>query len=290
VCQLLWGNVISNTTTAWGRMTGFTQHVNDLGGVCALAALPALAIALEKQLSTAARVLASVVMALGLAGLVLSGSVAGMAAASVSLVVWLVMSRPDKRQLLGLVSLGLVLTAAVYLQQEWVGLSPLARIVQVTGSATEETATAWSRIRVYEESWTVIRASPLVGVGLDSGSSTELVGDFVHNMFLAVWLQAGFFGLLGLCTMEFAIVSAGVRAAMNRTLPANRLSIALLGSQAGAIVLSMASPILQQRYAWVPAALILATRDVHRRLGDSLGPSPNSATNVSLHRSSPPRR
>ena len=31
--QLIWGDVIPGTTPVWGRMTGFTEHVNDLGGV-----------------------------------------------------------------------------------------------------------------------------------------------------------------------------------------------------------------------------------------------------------------
>ncbi len=267
VCQLVWGDVIPDTAIAWGRMTGFTQHVNDLGGICSLALLPALAIALERDARPGWRLTGLTALCLGLVGLVLSGSVGGMAAAAASFFIWFVLAKPDARQAAGLCGLLVVIAVAAYLQSEWAGLSPLTRLIQVTGSATEETSTGWTRLRVYQESWSVIRTSPLLGVGLDSSSSTALVGDFVHNMFLGVWLQTGFLGFLGFCAMVYGVSAVGVRSARSGWLRGDKLPTATLCAQIGAVVLAFTSPILLQRYAWVPASLILATRAIQTSSG-----------------------
>lgn len=88
VLQALLGDVIPGTAIAWGRMTGFTQNVNDLGGLCAIA-LP-ISIALTADAIRNRRRWVPLYITLGLlnlVGLVLSGSVGGLAAVLVGVIV-----------------------------------------------------------------------------------------------------------------------------------------------------------------------------------------------------------
>jgi hypothetical protein len=78
----------------WGRMTGFTEHVNDLGGAAGVALAPALALAFTAR-GWNRRVLWTLALLGVVAGLVLSGSVSGMAAGAAAAAMWLVVSSPS---------------------------------------------------------------------------------------------------------------------------------------------------------------------------------------------------
>jgi hypothetical protein len=79
-------------------------------------------------------------------------------------------------------------------------------------------------------------------------------------MFLVAWFGAGFFGLVGLVLIA---LSVGVRAigAFVTTELARSLAI----SYVGLLVYAQASPLLQQRFAWMPAAMIIAITPLVRR-------------------------
>src|SRR5207302_6267100 len=72
-----------------GRYVGFTLHPNDLGGVAAVALVPALLFATSGDRSRSASWIRWVPVPLVAVALVLSGSVSGMAGAVLALLVWL---------------------------------------------------------------------------------------------------------------------------------------------------------------------------------------------------------
>src|SRR6185436_972639 len=84
VLQFMVGDVIPNTHMIFGRATGFTGHPNDLGGVTAIAFVPALMLSAREGLSRPARLFSCLLFLLVMAGLVLSGSVGALIAAVAS--------------------------------------------------------------------------------------------------------------------------------------------------------------------------------------------------------------
>ena len=80
--------MIPGADVHFGRVSGFTYNVNDLGGLCAVAAVPA-ALLVSRARTVRGRVASIVGMLLVIAGLLLSGSVSGVLAACVAGVVWM---------------------------------------------------------------------------------------------------------------------------------------------------------------------------------------------------------
>ena len=78
VVQLVVGDVIPNTHLVYGRSTGFTGQPNDLGGLCAIAFIPAVMLTARAGLSASRRLVCYLLLLLVTAGLVLSGSVGAM--------------------------------------------------------------------------------------------------------------------------------------------------------------------------------------------------------------------
>src|SRR5260221_12468689 len=72
-------------------------------------------------------------------------------------------------------------------------------------------------------------------------------------MLLLAWLGAGVLGLVGIVLIASAI---GLRAI--RIFHADELARSVSLSYIGFLVYAQASPLLQQRFAWMPAAMIIA--------------------------------
>ena len=113
IAQATLGDVIPGTAISWGRMTGFTQHVNDLGGVCAIA-VPLAAGLLVGALRDRHRSALPLggLLALNLVGVALSGSVGGSLAALIGLGVVAVMTRWTPALLTAATAAVLAMTAA----------------------------------------------------------------------------------------------------------------------------------------------------------------------------------
>ena len=120
VVQYLVGDVIPNASFDGGRATGFTQQPNDLGGITAIAFVPALMLASRPGLSLVARGWSYVALLLIAAGLVLSASVGALLAAAAAVVVWLALQRTSIHVLRALAVLALTL---VVVELRWEGHS-----------------------------------------------------------------------------------------------------------------------------------------------------------------------
>jgi len=261
IFQILWGNVIPGTAVSWGRMPGLTQHVNDLGGLTAIALVPAVMLATKPNLSRGWRAIHVAVMGLLVAGLILSGSVTGFVSAAVGLGLWILISGRRGRVLLALGVVALVGVAVAGLQLTSHGRSPLQRLEQVTATNGSEAGTLASRITLDEQAIQVVEHNPLIGVGLDAADARDRIGNFAHNMLLGAWMGAGLLGILGIVLALAAVVTVGVVAVRAATDPEERiLAQALAIAVVVFLVFGMAVPLLYQRYAWMPAALLVALR------------------------------
>lgn len=261
IVQLILGpGAIPGTESLQGRMTGFTQHPNDLGAVTAIAFVPALYLATRRT-----RVALFALPSLGLiaAGLALSGSVTGLIAAAAATCVWLVWARLSRRLVLVGVALIIGVGAAVSANSDLGGETPLSRIDAVSSSGQADTLQA--RISLDQKAWAVVQDAPLVGVGFGAPNTSRILeeprGTAVHNLFLASWLQAGILGMIGiaLALITLAVVAKDAVAYAAST-EEQLLAKALGAAYAAFVVVTLGAPILFQRYAWVPAALLLVLR------------------------------
>jgi O-antigen/teichoic acid export membrane protein/O-antigen ligase len=273
IAQLLAGDVIPNTDPIYGRSTGFTAQPNDLGGLCAIAFVPAVMLTVRQGLSPPRRLLAYLVLMLVLAGLVLSGSVGAVVAALVAIFVWVALQRSSRRTLMPyfvMVAAVLMLTTVQSIRGE---PTPLERFHHVTETAPGDSGAGSleSRISTYRVAATAIQRDPFLGVGLDLVSVTKPFGIVsyeydVHNLVIGTWYKTGLIGLIGLLMAVFAVVRAGWTAIRDSRSDSEQAVVAaLLSAFVAFVVFAMGAPVLFSRYGWIPAALLLAARAVQLR-------------------------
>jgi O-antigen/teichoic acid export membrane protein/O-antigen ligase len=273
VAQLLAGDVIPDTDPIYGRSTGFTAHPNDLGGLCAIAFVPAVMLTVRQGLSSARRLLAYLVLLLVMAGLVLSGSVGAMIAALAAIFVWFALQRSSRPSLVPFFVMAAAVLALTTVQSIRDDPTPLARFQHVTEPAPGDAGAGSleSRLATYRVAATAIKRDPFLGVGLDLVSVTKPFGVVsyeydVHNLVIGTWYKAGIFGLIGMLMAVFAVLRVGWRAILeSRTDSEEVVVAALLSSFVAFVVFAMGAPVLFSRYGWIPAALLLAVRAVQLR-------------------------
>ncbi|MCA1703865.1 MAG: O-antigen ligase family protein [Actinobacteria bacterium] len=261
IAQFFFGDVIPSTATHFGRMTGFTQHVNDLGGATSIALAPAVAFAVDRSTAVRVRIAGALCSALIGAGLILSGSVGGMLAAAVAILVLLTSGRSAGRLLFLAGAMGLLLILILGPASGKAALSPVSRFAEATGGAGAEKDSLRLRLEDYRVAWERIQDRPLIGVGLgpDNGAISGPLQ--VHNMILGPWYEAGALAAAGMVVILFALARMarrGVQFATN----ANewRLVVALSAALVALLSFGLGAPVLIQRYGWIAAALLLAVR------------------------------
>jgi O-antigen ligase len=261
VIQLVFGDVIPSTHIAAGRMTGFTQHVNDLGDLSAIALVPSLMFAAWPGARRRERAFGIAITVLILAGMILSGSVTGFVAAGFAICVWLVMTKPNPRSLLIPGTLVVASLGVLVLQAVHKGVSPVARLLEVFGGPGAQ-ATGQTRLQVDLAALEAIRGHPFVGVGLDGASIINAAGDLVHNILIEVWLGAGLVGFLGLVLILAVVAWAAFGALRECKGGLLLIARALVASLAAFVTVGMAAPVLLSRYAWLPAAMTMVLRQL----------------------------
>ncbi|HEY8001674.1 MAG TPA: O-antigen ligase family protein [Solirubrobacterales bacterium] len=251
------------------RTTGFTEHPNDLGGVAAVALVPALLLASRPNPGGLAvtRVLRWTIVGLIAVGLILSASVASMLAALVGLVVWLSSSavRAPSR-----VALVLALAAPLMVVAVIGGriTSPSERLQQVTtDSATQGVSgSGEERIAILEAAWPVIRQDPLVGTGLDDqGKAITIFTNGqtrpyqIHGAPVAAWYEAGILGLVGIVIVFWAYARTGWLA-LRSSAGGDDLLIgwALLAAWVAFVVYALTVPFLFQQFGWFSGVVLVA--------------------------------
>ncbi len=268
VAQFFLGDVVPGGQIAWGRMTGFTEHFTHLGGLVAIAFVPALMLAVDGR-DRVQRIAGAACIALLGAGLLLSGAVGGMGATLIATLLWLFLRGVTRRSvvILGAATVcGLVLMSATGTTDS---PSPMERILRVTSTElpASEGGTLYSRLDVYGTAWERIQDQPLIGVGLDEGSNEKVLGPLlVHNLFLGPWFGAGLLGLLGVVMLVVGLLKVGGDL-LRRTSGRDRSLVAALVSGVVAfLVFAMGEPILYVRYGWFPAAILVALAVQERRI------------------------
>ena len=271
--QLVAGEVIPNTHTVFGRSTGFTAQPNDLGGLCAIAFVPAVMLTVRQGLSASRRLWCYVLFLLVTAGLVLSGSVGAMIAALAAVFVWFALQRASRRSLLPFGLMIAAILALTMVQSIRGDPTPLTRFHHVTAksSGSAGAGSVESRIATYRVAETAIKRDPFIGVGLDLVSVTKPFGVVsyeydVHNLVIGTWYKAGLLGLIGMLMAVFALLRVGWKAIVeSRTDNEQVVVAALLSSFVAFVVFAMGAPVLFSRYGWIPGALLLALRAVQLR-------------------------
>jgi O-antigen ligase len=276
VLQLVASDAIPGTAPVFGRSTGFTGQPNELGGITAIAFIPAVTMATRAGLSGAQRVGSLFVLVLITGGLIASGSVGALFAVGAATFIWFALQRPSLRAWFVFAGIATAVIGFTTVQQLRGAPTPVDRLNHVTSSSATASATPGSgslesRISIYRVAASRIADDPFVGVGLDLVSTTKPFGIVsyeydVHNLVIGTWYKAGLLGLVGMLVALLAIFRAGwVALAGSRSEDEYREVAGLMSAVVAFVVFSMSEPILFARYGWVPSALILAFRAVQER-------------------------
>jgi O-antigen/teichoic acid export membrane protein/O-antigen ligase len=272
--QLLVGDALPMTGMLhFGRATGFTAQPNDLGGLTAVAFVPALMLAARRRITVPQRLFSYLLLLLVGGGLILSGSVGALFAVAAAMFVWFAFQRTSIESIVVFAAIGVCVVGVVTVQAVRGAPTPLERIDKVTSSSStsEGAGTLDSRITIYRVAAAEIKEHPFVGVGLDLVSVTKPFGVVsyeydVHNLVIGTWYKAGLLGLAGILIAFLAVLRTGWLAILQSKSEAEQmLAVALLCSVVAFVAFAMSEPVLFSRYGWISAALLLALRGVQVR-------------------------
>jgi hypothetical protein len=194
----------------------------------------------------------------GIIGLALSGSVSGMLAAGVGLLILLTMHRisPIQVTIFSIAILTAWLIATTIIGNHEHSLSPLERFYQVTGIRSGEPGenTMAQRFATDALGWKGFTQHPLTGVGLDPDAAIVMLGSLgVHNFWLASLHQGGIFFGVGLTIIMVPSLAAGWRARKLSRLVGATFAVGL-----SAVAFALTAPSFFNRYFWLPIALLTA--------------------------------
>lgn len=237
------GGTVFGAALLNGRASGLAGHQNILGVLSGAAFILALHIMMRRR----GKLMLLLVMALNLAGLLLSGSISALIATVAGTVVLLIAARVKARVpvFIGLLGTGAVGLASNLAEDSELVRGPMDRIKQVTGQ-TSETATWDIRQNTYQFAWERIQRDPLFGRGLDDASG--LTFDHVtltHNLLLRSWMQGGL-GMGAAFAIIYVIACIVVVRAVLKS--GNALAAGLLVVMLG---FALTSAALQQGYFWL---------------------------------------
>jgi O-antigen/teichoic acid export membrane protein/O-antigen ligase len=271
---LVGGTIPLAGTFEFGRATGFTTHPNELGGLTAIAFVPALMLAARHGIAVPSRLLSYLLLLLVGAGLILSGSVGALIAAAAATFVWFAFQKTSVESILVFTAVGLSVIAVVTVQAMRGAPTPLERFDRVTNSSTtagQGSGSLDSRIETYRVAAAAIKEHPWVGVGLDLVSVTKPFGIVsyeydVHNLIVGTWYKTGLLGLAGMLLALIAVIRTGWTAILRSKSEAEQMTaVALMSSVVAFIAFAMSEPVLFSRYGWISAALLFALRAVQQR-------------------------
>jgi O-antigen ligase len=265
IAQLIWGDIIPWLSPAEGRMTGFTEHVNDLGGVTCVVLIPALSLAFYNNIGYLRKWIHYVIAFFITAGLILSVSISGFIAAIISFLIWGIMDRAPTKKIVMFFIICIVSLSTISISVKHGGISVLDRLTDVSENKLYY-ETSVSRLEGYHLAWKSIIKSPLVGVGTGPYAGVTETGDPVHNVILLNWYESGVFGLIGIMLILFSLLMLGIYMIKISGSENERiLSVSLLASYIAFLVIGVSQPIYFKRFGWISAALIMALYVLRRK-------------------------
>jgi O-antigen ligase len=271
ILQYFKGDVIPGGAVHWGRVSGFTANINDLGGITSTALVPALLLLLFKMRGRrrAYSTLGSVTVVLIATGLILSGSVGSFLAMCVATAFWFGAHPTPVRRLLALAVVAAALLVAFSSHTPTYSQSVIDRVNHFgAGSPDDPNKTLDSRLQGYHVALVRIVKDPFVGVGLDTESSRA--GTLpVHNIIIGTWFESGILGVIGIILIFLSVAREALTAIMrSKDAHERALAIALASSFVAFLVFLLSEDALYTRYGWISAGLIFAVRAVQtRRVG-----------------------
>ena len=270
--QLIWDDIIPGTAPILSRMTGLTEHVNELGGLTSIALIPAIMMLTRSTNNIFCFVHSWLCTILIAVGLLLSVSMSGISALLVSLLVWLFLCRFTLKTLFIASISAILFFTAISIQSRYEGVSILSRFYEISNDGFA-LYTLQSRMDTYSAAWKIITNNPLLGVGLGPDAGLTETGYVVHNFLLLNWFQSGLFGLMGMLIILSAIALEAYKGMKDpRRKKQRMLGIALFSSYIAFIVLGIAQPIYYNRFGWISAALLLALNSNRHRFDDRSRP------------------
>lgn len=263
--QLIWGDIIPGTSPAGCRMTGFVEHVNELGGITSIALVPALHLAASDRQAIWPSCGKWLIVFLTAGGLILSGSVTGVLSAGIGFLIWAIMSKVALKDLAVFVIGAGTVIGLLSMANDCAYLIWLDRL-NVLFAQGHDAITLASRFDTYKAAWEVISQEPIVGVGVGPLNGRTRTGYVVHNILLGSWYEAGLFGFLGMLLVLSSIAALGVKMIRNPSLKQiQMIGISFLSSYMAFVVFAFVQPIYFKRFVWISAALLVALYGVGRR-------------------------
>lgn len=265
ILQAGWIDTISHVGPGPGRMTGLTQHVNDLGGAACIATVPALMLASRSANNPGHKTGAIGLLVFILLGLILSVSITGVVAASGSILIWLYMQN-DKRQYLYVLML---VAALIFVLVPLVVHYGVVSVIERVGQLVEYGAaniTIDTRIETYQAAMSSIFQNPLIGAGIGPDTGATITGYVVHNLLLASLYEGGLLFFAGQLLILFVIAYQAIKLINNLAVEKEIIfAKALLASYMAFLILGLAQPIYYNRFEWVGAALIFTLNTISER-------------------------
>jgi len=255
------------------RATGLTDHPNDLGGVCAIALVPALMLATSRFSGSSVRPPGSfkglfrwIVLSLVAAGLVLSASVGSMLAAFLAIVVWLIAPAVRAPGRVAVVTALAFTVLAVMLAGGRI-TSPTERVAQVTDTngISATSGSGGVRVRTVERALPRIASDPLIGTGLDAtGGTVNVISQGtsakyqVHGQPISAWYQAGFLGFLGILIVVVTLARSSWRAVATGDRQGHLIGLAIFAAFVAFLIHALSTPFYFQQYQWITGVMLLA--------------------------------
>ena len=265
-----------STSAQYGRFTGGGDHPNDLGAQGAIALVPAVALVSIVNRKVLHTVFIITLLGFIIVGIVLSGSVTGLLTSGFGLSFWVVgRARFNLKFIFAAVACIFVFVGVLNVQANLGGNSPLERL-QANTDRSNQYCTSCSRAHTTTLALEEIYEQPLVGRGLDPIGSQTSDGYQVHVMLLKAWYESGFLGVLGIAVILLSVASAAIQnISRSRHHHEATIALALLIAFLAFMVIGLSQPLLFQRYAWFPAAFIVAQRAQQLNARSSLRSSRN---------------
>jgi hypothetical protein len=252
-----------------GRATSWAGHPNDLGGMMAVALLPALALATTSwgPSTTRQRILRWLVVGLIGSGLVLSGSVGGMTGGIVGVIIWLAVPtvRVPVRAALAVGVVALVAGAGLMGDRISSPRDHFERVFTVR-EINDGNGSIENRMASWEAAWDRINDNPVVGTGLDGSGRGVTVTDrgatgtgILHGAPIAAWYIAGIFGLLGYLVVSWVVGLTGWRGMMRASNQNERaLGWAMASGFFAFWIFEWSEPLVFTQYGWLVAVILIA--------------------------------
>lgn len=274
VCQTSFGIFLFHASTTGGsaasiggnsRAIGLSNQPNLAGISFALGIIIGIGLIIELGLRRHWYLGACVLVLT--AALLLSGSVSGMGATLIGLLVlFIARGVPLKTVFQVVLALAVAYILVFGVIDRGTKLDPITRIEKSTNAnAGTGGGTLELRIHTWEKAWTEIQQKPIIGHGLDQETLAVYYDQPLyvyyapHNLILLYWYGGGIFMLVGLFIM--------VGSSLSRTLSGRRrgqwhdpMKDIILAAMVADLLFSMAGPELVDRWFWMPFMLALTIR------------------------------